>query len=310
VGGEGVESGQVGGGGKYFMKEDLSRQTYLVKYVTAQKDVLSKDGAEPKSIKEERFEVVLRMSPAGAEEEGQLKLRMETEQIVLELFGVKIESESFIPPLAVERAPELGDIHRALQMLAGMSYEVWVDTSSTYYKVTKVMGEDKSAEVAAESDVFKQYYEFYRGVFEKKVASGVVMSAGDYLPGQEVKVGQKWDIGVLPSGEASGPIPVQTQCRLDEVVREGDQELARVSFAIGFQNSQEREMAFDGQSATVKKMLMDGGGEVVFNLSEDFARDFSMKYKNTIDLLFEDESKGVVTMEQEITLRKEKVESR
>ena len=304
VGSEAVESAQVGGESKYFMKEDLSRHTFLVKYVSEQNNVLSKEGAEPKSIKEEGFEVVLRMSPAGAEEEGQLKLRLETEQIVLELFGVKIESESLVGPLAVEKAPELGDIHRAMQMLAGMSYEVWVDTS-TNYKVMNVMREERLAKIEAESDVFKQYFEFYRGVIEKEAAGGLVMLAGDYLPGKEVEVGQKWDIGVVAGGEESELLPIQKQCRLDEVIREGDQELARVSFAIGYQSSREREMSFEGQSARAKKMLMDGGGEVVFNLSEDFARDFSMKYKNTVDLLFEDESKGVVTMEQEIVLHKE-----
>jgi len=120
-----------------------------------------------------------------------------------------------------------------------------------------------------------------------------------------VKVGQKWDISVVAGGEESGLWPVQKECRLEELVREVDQELGRVSFVIGFQSSRKEERTFDGQSATATKMVMDGDGEVMFNLSEDFARDFLMQYKNTIDLLFEDESKGVVTMEKEIRLHKE-----
>ena len=304
VGGEAVESAPVGGDLKYFMKEDFSRHTFLVKYVSEQKNVLTKAGSAPKSMKEERFGVVLRMSPAGADEEGQLKLRMKTEQLELELFGVKIESKSLVPPPAVEAVAELSDIHRVLQILAGMSWEVWVDTK-TNYRVTNVIGENKTAAFAAESEVFKRYFKSYQEMLEKEVASGVVMAAGDYLPGKEVKVGQKWDIAIIPGGVEDGPFPIQTQCRLDELVREEEKELARVTYAIGYQSSREEERTVDGQSATVKKKLMDGGGEVVFDLSEDFARDFSMNYKNTIDLLFEDESEGVLTMEVEVTIEKQ-----
>ncbi|MCP4710388.1 MAG: hypothetical protein GY869_17330 [Planctomycetes bacterium] len=309
TGGDGVESVQAGSKSKYFMKEDLGRHIFLVNWISKQNHVLTKEGSESESIKDERLEFLVRVSPEGTDEEGLLKLRMQVEQAVLELYKVKIESKSLVPPLQSETYPMLADIHRALQMLAGLDWEVWVD-SSLAHKVTKVMGEDKRAEIAGESEVFKQYFDIYKGVFEKETAKGLVMSAGDYLPGKEVEVGQKWDMGIIPGSKEQGAFPIQTQCRLDELVREGDQEFGRVSFAIGFQSQQEEQRNVDGQPATVKKMLMDGSGELMFDLQQDFARDFLLKYKNTIDLLFADDSTGVITMDQEVTMRKVIVENK
>jgi len=303
VGEGGGGSGQVGGELKYFMKEDFARHRFRVSYVSEQKDSLSQGGSEGELIKDERFEVVMRMSSMEAEEANQVKLEVEAEQVALTYFGVKIDSASLVPPLEVESYPAFGDVHRALVMLSGMRFEVWVKVDRIY-EVVKVIEEDTSEAVGAESEVFRYYFEKYKELFTMNVLRGAVSAAGDYLPGKEVSVGQKWDIGVMGSG-LTDSFPIQTQCRLDEVLWEGDQELAWVTYAIGHLSEPETEIQIEGQAATVKKMLMDGNGDLKYNLREDFARDFSMKYKNTIDLLFEDASEGVLTIEEEKTFRKE-----
>ena len=296
------EEGAVSGVG-YFFEEDFSRNKFRITYSSETNNFMTLTAEGTKEpFKEQHIEAVMELSPAGTNSEGQRDLRLETNHIVLESKGVKVDSREPLPSKEYVSNPARYDIQKALQMLAGMRLTLSMDENN---KIVNISGSDLTDKISRESEGLKDFINSFGSLFEQKIAQSVVMAAADYLPIKKVKVGSKRNSFVLNEQSGLGQLPLWIEGRLEEIFTIRGQKQGRMSFDFIFDNADEIDTELGGQPAQITKTHLEGTGNMVFNLAENFVGEFSLHMRGRFEMVLPDEVKGEFLMDEKVRLIKE-----
>ncbi|KPK76065.1 MAG: hypothetical protein AMJ79_08455 [Phycisphaerae bacterium SM23_30] len=301
--GKRVKGKEDDSGSGYFFQEDFSRNKFRITYSSETNNFITLRAEGTKEpFKVQHIEAVMELSPAGTNAEGQRELRLETNHIVLDSKGVKVDSREPLPNKEYVSNPMRYDIQKALRMLAGLKLTLSIDENN---KIVNISGSELTDKISRESEGFKAFINSFRPLFEQKIAQSGVMAAADYLPIKEAKVGSEWNSFIVNEQSGIGQLPLWTVGRLEEIFTVKGQKQGRISFNFTFANADEIDTKWNSQPAQITKMNLEGTGSIVFNLAENFAGEFSLHMRGRFEMVWQNEVKGEFLMDEKVRLIKE-----